>query len=98
MVEAVIIAKDGRIGVCIDTCLEMSGGVEISNDPHQTLPSRNGEMKDIVGKPSEEEQIKGSGDTSDLLGLDSEGGLGNLKLETDSQQQEKLSTQVQLMD
>jgi hypothetical protein len=28
VVEAVIVAKEGRVGVCIDICLEMSGGIE----------------------------------------------------------------------
>jgi hypothetical protein len=98
VVEAIIIAKEGRVGVCIDICLEMSGGIEISNDPHRRAPLESQEAKDMVGGPSSDEQRNGSTDTSDLLGLDGESGLGNLKLEDDGQQHEKPSTQVELMD
>lgn len=35
VVEAVIVAKEGRVGVCIDICLEMSGGIE--TPPKRTM-------------------------------------------------------------
>jgi CUE domain len=41
VVEAVIVAKEGRIGVCIDICLEMSGGGE------ETSGADEGEGKDL---------------------------------------------------
>ena len=53
VVEAVIIATEGRLGVCIDICLEMSGGIQTTNSqPDQETKSR---IKD--------------GDTADLLRL-----------------------------
>jgi CUE domain len=97
VVEAVIIAKEGRVGVCIDVCLELSGGIETSSDPNRITPSRSQETKGMDMKPSEEEQAEGSTDSSDLLGLDGEGGISSLKLEVDGQH-EKPSTQVELMD
>ena len=40
VVEAVIIAKEGRVGVCIDICLEMSSGIQTTN------PQTNQEIKE----------------------------------------------------
>ena len=53
VVEAVIIAKEGRVGVCIDICLEMSSGIQTTNQ-QTNLDTKSGIKED---------------DTADLLGL-----------------------------
>jgi hypothetical protein len=53
VVEAVIIAKEGRVGVCIDICLEMSSGIQTTN------PQTNQETKSGIKED----------DTADLLRL-----------------------------
>ena len=70
VVEAVIIAKEGRIGVCIDVCLEMSSGIQTpASDPSKTddgTVETNGFGSTSAG---EERQQQQSVETSDLLGL-----------------------------
>ena len=84
VVEAVIIAKEGRVGVCIDICLEMSSGMQTPENP-PTSP----EAKSRKEKTSENKQ------STDLLGL----GMGNLNLEErDHRNEKKPGERVDLMD
>lgn len=88
VVEAVIIAKEGRVGVCIDICLEMSSGIQTPSEPQAKSPLINPTTK-------EESEEKRKENTSDLLGL----GIGELNLEDESRQNGKPGEQVvDLMD
>ena len=84
VVEAVIIAKEGRVGVCIDICLEMSSGIQTPAD-RPTSP----ELKSRKETTSENKQ------STDLLGL----GMESLNLEErDYRHENKPSERVNLMD
>jgi hypothetical protein len=81
----VIIAKEGRIGVCIDVCLEMSSGIQTpaASDPLKT-ESVSAETKSVgttVNGEDEEQKQQGI-ETSDLLGL----GMNDLSLEQGDRQ------------
>ena len=54
MVEAVIIAKEGRIGVCIDICLEMSSGLETPAEQGNNQPRKSEEIGDLLGIEGED--------------------------------------------
>jgi len=96
VVEDVIIAKEGRIGVCIDLCLEMSSGIQTpASDPSKT----DGVTVDTKGLGSiamgEEGQQQQGVETSDLLGL----GVGNLSLDSvDRQRETSAGEPVNLLD
>jgi hypothetical protein len=95
VVEAVIIAKEGRIGVCIDICLEMSSGIQTPNNKAPRSP----ETKAQSGRSSgEKSSRKSKEDTSDLLGLDSENGIGRLNLEDRQRRNVWSEEPVNLMD
>jgi hypothetical protein len=68
VVEAVIVAKDGRVGVCIDICLEMSSGIQVASD-HE--PVRSEESPPAVTANNE----------ADLLGLEGEDGMEGINIE-----------------
>ena len=72
VVEAVIVAKEGRVGVCIDVCLELSGGIEI-NEASPELPPKNAHTTHKGDRTKE--------DTADLIGLDGENGISSLNLQ-----------------
>jgi CUE domain len=72
VVEAVIVAKDGRVGVCIDVCLELSGGIETQEgSPENRREDENSGQRDEGTKK----------DTADLIGLEGENGISSLDLE-----------------
>lgn len=84
VVEAVIIAKEGRVGVCIDICLEMSSGIQTPASPPLSPKSK-----------FHEEKTNGNQESTDLLGL----GMGNLNLEErDHRNEKKPGKRVDLMD
>ena len=84
VVEAVIIAKEGRVGVCIDICLEMSSGIQTPANRPTTPDSKLRKEKSSENKES-----------TDLLGL----GMVNLNLEERDQGNEKKpGDRVDLMD
>lgn len=84
VVEAVIIAKEGRVGVCIDICLEMSSGIQTPADPPTSPKSESRK-----GKTNENKE------PTDLLGL----GMGNLNLEErDNPNEKRPGEQADLMD
>lgn len=84
VVEAVIIAKEGRVGVCIDICLEMSSEIQTPADPPTSPKS-----KSRKGKTNENKE------PTDLLGLRVE----SLNLEERGNPNEKQpGEQVDLMD
>jgi CUE domain len=90
VVEAVIVAKEGRIGVCIDVCLEMSSGIETpANDSKTDLSA---ETKDVG---STVDDGKESVETTDLLGL----GMSQLSLDSGDRQREASAGEpVNLLD
>jgi hypothetical protein len=84
VVEAVIIAKEGRVGVCIDVCLEMSSEIQAPVNPPTSPASK-----------SRKEKINENKESTDLLGLDME----NLNLEEGGHRNErKPGERVNLMD
>ena len=87
--EAIIIAKEGRVGVCIDICLEMSSEIQTPNE----VPSP--EMKAQSGRSSGEKNVE---DMSDLLGLDGENGIGRLNLEDQGRRKDESGKPINLMD
>lgn len=90
--EAVIIAKEGRVGVCIDICLEMSSGIQTPNEG-----PKSPETKAQSSGPSSGEK-SGKEDTSDLLGLEGENGVGRLNLENREHRDVASQESVNLMD
>jgi hypothetical protein len=98
VVEAIIIAKEGRVGVCIDICLEMSSGIQTPNEPPATEVPRNPEGKPDMSNPTVENDNEVSTHTSDLLGLEGEVGVGNLSLEDDNRHNEEPGKRISLMD
>jgi CUE domain len=68
VVEAVIVAKDGRVGVCIDICLEMSSGIQAAGD-HE--PVRSEESPPAIT----------ANDEVDLLGLEGQDGVEGINIE-----------------
>jgi hypothetical protein len=95
-VEAVIIAKEGRVGVCIDICLEMSSGIQTPNDEAPRSPetkARSGRSSGEKGSASTSKE-----DTSDLLGLEGENGIGCLNLEDRGRRTVESEEPVNLMD
>lgn len=88
--EAVIIAKEGRVGVCIDICLEMSTGIQTPNEG-----AKSPETKARSGRSSGE---KSTEDTSDLLGLEGENGVGRLNLENQTRRSVASEEPINLMD
>lgn len=88
--EAVIIAKEGRVGVCIDICLEMSTGIQTPNEG-----PKSPKTKAQSGRSSGEKSMD---DTSDLLGLEGENGVGRLNLENQKRRSVASEEPVNLMD
>ena|SRR5579859_1786595 len=80
VVEAVVVAKDGRVGACIDICLEMSSGIRT---PTEEPPREQHQSGDNTQKrPSEESEVGERADTTiDLLGLDGEDGVAGINIE-----------------
>ena len=95
--EAVIIAKEGRVGVCIDICLEMSSGIQT---PNNNEAPRSPETKARSGRSSGEKSSTSTSkeDTSDLLGLEGENGIGRLNLEDRGRRIVESEEPVNLMD
>jgi hypothetical protein len=73
VVEAVIIAKEGRVGVCIDICLEMSSGI---NTPYESQAADQPASPETKSRTDGLSDEKDTTNTSDLLGL----GLRELNL------------------
>lgn len=78
VVEAVVVAKDGRVGACIDICLEMSSGIQT---PIEQPPLNPQSTENANRKSSEENGDRDQGDTTDLLGLDEEHGVAGINLQ-----------------
>ena len=96
VIEAVVIAKDGRVGVCIDICLEISGGIEASNNSQGTEGARKAIMRPLKPQPTEEQRT--TQETSDLLGIEDGNGIGYLSLADKDEGNNRLGGQVNLMD
>ena len=77
VVEAVIAAKDGRIGVCIDICLEMSNGIQT---PVEREEVRQKSSESERGQVTEEEGLRELEETTDLLGIEGDEGIGRVNL------------------
>lgn len=80
VVEAVVVAKEGRVGACIDICLEMSSGIQT---PSEEPPHGQRQRMDLAHTITSEDN--GEGDradmTIDLLGLDGEEGVAGINIE-----------------
>jgi CUE domain len=90
VVEDIIIAKEGRIGVCIDICLEMSGGMQPSDHSEGVGNNAKAESGQDKGKSTQQ--------TSDLLGLENDGGFSSLNLGSDGSRSDTHGDQINLMD
>ena len=90
MVEAVIIAKEGRIGICIDICLEMSGGIE--------TPRESNEEEAAQTKPESTQEKPVTPNITDLLGLEEGDRLATLNLEDNRSRSGASVQQINLMD
>ena len=75
--EAVVVAKEGRVGACIDICLEMSSGIQTPTEAPAT--ERRSSEKSQAGEGM-------TGRERDLLGLEGENGFGNLSLGDDGRE------------
>jgi hypothetical protein len=94
VVEAIIDAKDGRIGVCIDICLEMSYGVQTPTEREEG-PRQHSED----GAASQDERIRRISDEPvDLLGIGGQDGIRRLTLEESENRGKTLSGVVDLLD
>ena len=72
-----MVAKEGRVGACIDICLEMSSGIQT---PIEQPPPGRKSTESSTGRSSEEREGVQE-DTTDLLGLDDEHGVAGIDLE-----------------
>jgi uncharacterized protein YbbK (DUF523 family) len=93
VVEAVIVAKDGRVGVCIDICLEMSSGIQTPNEPHE-VERENPESHSA--RSGKENGKAPQADSADLLGLEGEEGIGSMTIDDESRGPNR-ADQVDLM-
>ena len=99
MIEAVVIAKDGRLGVCIDICLEMSSEIPTSRDAQGKQAARSPEIKPQRPQSGEEIGMNNPQMTSDLLGIDDgENGVKNLSLDDNVESGDRPGGYVDLMD
>lgn len=96
VIEAVVIAKDGRVGVCIDICLEISGGIEISNNGQGTEEAMEAIIRPLEPQPTEEKRT--SRETPNLLGIEDDNGIGHLSLADKDEGYDRPGGQVNLMD
>ena len=80
VVEAVVVAKEGRVGACIDICLEISS--EIDTPIEQPSPPQRASMDNASKRSSEEDRggVRRSTE-GDLLGLDEEDGIAGIRIE-----------------
>lgn len=86
--EAVIVAKEGRVGVCIDICLEMSSGIE--TPPEGQRQSSEGNQSPLEAATNKE---------ADLLGLEGANGVGGLNIEdNDGAMDQRHGEQINLME
>jgi len=92
----VIIAKEGRIGVCIDVCLEMSSGIQTPASELSKTEGLTMETNGLASSPVREERQQQQGvQTSDLLGL----GMNVLSLDSGERQRETSAGEpVNLLD
>ena len=80
VVEAVVVAKEGRVGACIDICLEMSSGFHTPIE--QPSPPRRESQDNPSRRSSGQNGQEDKADTTiDLLGLDEEDGVAGIDLE-----------------
>jgi hypothetical protein len=79
VVEAVIVAKDGRVGVCIDICLEMSSGVQTPNEPREVKRHSESHSNQVGEQKGKDPQA----DSADLLGLEGEEGIGSISIDNE---------------
>ena len=98
MVEDIVIAKEGRIGVCIDICLEMSGGMQTPDQNDDKEGVGNHETKSGLLESGEHKSKGPSTQTSDLLGLEGDAGFNNLSLGDDGNRNKMHGEQINLMD
>jgi CUE domain len=93
VVEAVIVAKDGRVGVCIDICLEMSSGIQTPNEPHEV---EQGIPESHLDRSGKENGKAPEADSVDLLGLEGEEGIGSITIDDEGRGRNR-ADQVDLM-
>src|ERR1700737_246211 len=76
VVEAVIVAKEGRVGVCIDICLEMSSGIQTPPESSETVRGRSEKSRSWSTATA-----TAGADEADLLGIEGENGVGSISIE-----------------
>jgi hypothetical protein len=84
------------VGVCIDIRLEMSSGIQTPNNEALRSPETKAQFGRSSGEKSSTSTSKE--DTSDLLGLEGENGIGCLNLEGRGRRSVESDERVNLMD